>query len=349
MRLVRPLEIDSTNLTSSNVPETPPAAYNGGTVYADGATASVLQADNFTYKVYESLQAGNAGNAVTDTAWWLFLADTYAAWDNGTTYQTDYIVTNPVDNHEYQSLQDGNLGNSLSSAAHWLDRGPTNRYRMFDLSNTSQTSNGEVIDVTIDVDGRANSVSLLNIVGETLRVIISTVAEGVIYDETISLIASNAVTDLWEYFFEPITRYGDWTINDLPANNNPTVRVILTDNNGTAKAGSLVIGLSRNVGEVIYPSSIGIQDYSRKEADEFGYYTIVQRDFAKRAQLKVAVAEATVDATTTILSDLRATPVVFIGVEQYRATWIYGFYKDWEWRFEGPNEAYLILELEGLT
>lgn len=349
MRIIKPFTVDATSLTASNVPDVPPAAYNAGTTYADGDRAAVLQADGYTWKVYESLAGANTGNAVTDAAWWLYLGETYAEYNAGTTYALDDIVISTTTNRAYQSLQAGNTGNSLSAAAWWLDIGPTNRFKMFDQSNTSQTQNGETIDVTIAVTGRANSISLLNLVGAQLQVIMTTAEDGEIVNQTINLVSSGGVTNWWEYFFQPVTRYGDWTINDLPVNNNPTIRVILTDPGATAKVGSLVVGLSRNIGTVIYPSSIGIQDYSRKEADDFGNYTIVQRDFAKRASLKVAVTENNVDAISTILAELRATPVVFVGVEQYRSTWIYGFYKDWSWQFAGPNESYLTLELEGLT
>jgi len=349
MRIIKPFTVDGASLTASNVPAVPPTAYNAGTTYALGDRASVLEADGYTWKVYESLAGANTGNAVTDPAWWLYLADTYAPYDVGTPYGVNAIVISAAADRAYQSLQSGNTGNSLASASWWLDLGPTNRFRMFDQSNTSQTAKGESIDVTIAVTGRANSVSLLNIIGSELQVIMTTAEDGEIINEKISLVSSGGVTNWWEYFFVPVVRYGDWTINDLPANNNPSIRVILTDPGATAKIGSLVVGLSRNIGTVIYPSSIGIQDYSRKEADDFGNYTIVQRDFAKRASLKVVVNENNVDAISTILAELRATPVVFVGVEQYRATWIYGFYKDWSWQFAGPNESYLNLELEGLT
>lgn len=269
-------------------------------------------------------------------------------WLVGTTYAVDDVVRGDND-RDYQSLQASNAGHSLDDPAWWLDLGPVNRFRMFDQSNTSQTTNPDSIDVTIEVSGVANSVSFLNIVGETIQLIMSTVADGVIYDETVSLVSSSGVSNWWEYFFEPVTRYGDWTFNDLPTYLNPTIQAIVTDTGATARVGSMVVGLSRNFGQTIYPSSLSIQDYSRKEADTFGYYTIIERNFAKRASLKVQVDERNVDALTTILADLRATPIVIVGVEQYRSTWIYGFYKDWAWQLAGPNESYLTLEVEGLT
>ena len=272
----------------------------------------------------------------------------YALWDVGTTYAVDDIVRGS-DDREYQSLQASNTGHSIDDPAWWLDLGPVNRFRMFDQSNTSQTTNPDEIDVTIEVDGVANSVSFLNVVAESIQLIMSTAADGVIYDETVSLVSSSGVSDWWEYFFEPVTRYGDWTFNDLPTYLDPTIQAIITDGGATAKVGSMVVGLSRNFGRTIYPSQLSIQDYSRKEADAFGYYTIIERNFAKRASLKVLVDERNVDALTTILADLRATPIVIVGVEQYRSTWIYGFYKDWAWQLAGPNESYLNIEVEGLT
>lgn len=349
MRLVPPVDVTQDNLTDSNVPDVPPAAYNAGTTYADGDRASVLQADGYTWKVYESVVGSNTGNAVTDTDFWLYLADTYAEYNAGTTYDVDDIVISTTTDHAFQALTNGESGNSLSNPAKWLDLGPTNRYKMFDRSNTSQTINGESVDVTFDVTGRVNAVSVLNMTAATVQLIMTTVEDGEIYNETVNLVSSGGVTNWWEYFFLPVSRYGDWTFTDLPTNNNPTVQVIVAEPGGIAKVGTVAAGLSRNIGTVIYPSSIGIQDYSRKEADEFGYFTIVERGFANRASMKVAVDERNVDAITDALKALRATPTVFVGVEAYRSTWVYGFYKDWSWQFSGPNESYLTIELEGLV
>ncbi|NML88762.1 hypothetical protein HHL26_06735 [Sphingobium sp. TB-6] len=349
MRLVPPVEVTGSNLVASNVPDVPPAAYAGGTTYADGARVSVLQGDGFTYKVYESLVAGNVGNAVTDDDFWLYLADSYAEWDSGTTYAVNAIVISTATNHAYQSLQAANTGHSLSDAAWWLDLGPTNRFLMFDRASSSQTANGESIDTTFDVTGRVNAVSVLNMTAATVQLIMSTEADGEIYNDTVNLVSSGGVSTWWEYFFQPVTRYGDWTFADLPTNINPTVRTIVTEPDGIAKVGTVAAGLSRNIGKVIYPASIGIQDFSRLEQDEFGAFTIVKRGYANRESLKVSVDERNVDAITDYLKSVRATPTVFIGVEAYRATWLLGFIKDWSWQFAGPNESYVNLELEGMV
>ncbi|CDO34992.1 hypothetical protein [Novosphingobium sp. KN65.2] len=351
MRIIRPATIDNLDLTltASNVPEAPPAAYSGGASYDDGDTASDLQGDGYTYKVYESLQDSNSGNALTDTIWWLYLGETYAEWNVGSTYGVNYIVISSTTHHAYQSLQASNTGHSLSDAAWWLDLGPTNRYKMFDQSNSSQTQNGDTIDVTTQVDGRADSVSVLNMVAATVQIIMRTVEDGELYNETFNLVSNSGVNNWYEYFFEPVVRKGDLTVYDLPLNADPEIQVIVSDPGDTAKVGSLVIGQSRDIGVLIHPSKIGITDYSRKETNEFGDFTIVERNFAKRATYKIVIEEDKADAIAALLALYRATAVVFVGVESITSTWIYGFYRDWEIDFADPNEAYLNMELEGLT
>lgn len=353
MRIIRPATLgDDMTLDSTNVPEVPPAVYAGGTTYADGALASVLQPDGYTYKVYESLQAGNTGNTPdVSPLFWLFLADTYGEYAGGTTYDLDDLVISPADHRVYQSLQGSNTGHSLSDAAWWLDIAPTNAYAMFDNSNTTQTERGDEIVVVLEVEGRADAVSLLNIVAATVRIQIETTADGEIYDETFDMISDSGVNDWWEYYFEPVIRRGDIVVFNLPMNSDPTFTITLSDPGGTAKVGAAVVGLSRDLGPLLYGARVGIQDYSRKEADEFGNFTIVQRAFSKKAVFKCMVQNTAIDSIAALLAQYRATACVFVGTDDppYTSTWIYGFYRDFSIEIAFMEKSYLNIEIEGLT
>lgn len=351
MRLIRPLTISAgtLSLSSTSVPETPPAVWSSGTTYSLAQTVSVLQADLFTYKVYESLQNSNLNHVVSDTAWWRYLADTYGVYSGATTYGLDYKVIDATNHRVYQSLIASNTGNSLSSAAHWLDTGPTNAYNMFDESNTTQTSRKESITVTVVATGRADAVSILNMSASTVRVVMSTAESGTLYDVTHNLVTDSGINDWYEYFFEPIVKKGDLLIYDLPANTNPTFTITINQPNDTTLVGSLVIGQHRDLGNLLYGARVGIQDYSRKEADDFGNYTIIERAFAKKATFKVVVENAKVDALTALLATYRATAIVWIGSDDFTSTWIYGFYKDFSAEIAFTNHSYLYLDIEGLT
>jgi hypothetical protein len=278
------------------------------------------------------------------------IADTfdYALWSSGTTYAVNAIVVG-TDHHEYQSLQASNIGHSLSDPAWWLDLGYDRRWRMFDQSNSSQSTYATTIDTSIFVSGRANAVSLLNIAADTVQIIATTVADGTVYDQTFNLTSDSGINNWFDYFFEPIVRIGDLVVTDLPTNGDPTIRVIVSATASTVKIGTLVIGQSLYIGATIYGAKIGMNDYSRKVVDDFGNYTIVQRAFAKTADFKVWMDAAKVDATAAFLPTLRATPCVYKGTGEYASTYIYGFFKTWSIDITSPDKSYCNLSIEGLT
>lgn len=348
MKLIRPETIGDAQLDASNVPETPPAAWAGGTTYGLAATAGIVAGTVVT--VYESLQAGNTGNApATSPLWWRAIATTYALYDAGITYALNAIVISVATHREYQSLQAANLAHPLTDLAWWLDLGPTNRWRMFDQSNSSMTTRAAAIAVEVAITGRADGVALLNIVGNEVRIQMATVSSGAIYDQTFSLVSDSGVNDWYEYFFEPIVRRGDLVVTGLPLNADPSFTITLTEPGGVASMGALVIGQSKYFGETIHPLRLGIQDFSRKEQDEFGNFTLIERNYAKRQTAKVAVDEDRIDALATTLADYRATNVVWVGVDSYASTWLYGWYRDFSFDLSAPRETYLNIELEGLT
>jgi hypothetical protein len=289
--------------------------------------------------------------AVTDTSLTASnISDTadYALYNAATTYALGNTVVG-TDHHEYESLQNSNTGHALSDEAWWLDLGYDRRWRMFDLSNSTQSSNTTSIDVSIQVTGRANAVSLLNIAADTVEIIASTVADGTIYDQTFNLTSDSGVNNWYDYFFEPIVRKGDLVVTDLPVNGDPLIRVIATATGSTVRIGTLVVGQSLFIGAAVYGASVGIQDYSRKVVDDFGNWTIVERPFSKKANYKVWMDNAKIDAAAAFLATIRATPCVFNADGGYAALSIFGFYKDWSIEIPGPYKSYCNLQIEGLT
>jgi len=346
MRIVRPIDILPAALLDCNVPEAPPAAWDNAATYGLGAVVGITAGTVVT--CYQSLQAGNVGyDPAASPDWWLAIGVTYLAWNVGATYALGDIVI--LNHREYESTQAANTGHAVTDTAWWLDQGPNNRWKMFDISNSSVTERELSVEAQVQVTGRADAVSMLNMVAASVRVEIETDDDGSIYDETFGLVSTSGVNDWYEYFFEPVIRQGDFTLYDLPMNANPRVRVTVTEPSGTASIGTVLIGQSRNLGTTIHPAKLGIQDFSRKDVDDFGNFTIVKRNFARRATFKVVVEEEAMDAISTLLATYRATAIMWLGVDQYTSSWLYGFYRDFSFDLSAPRETILNLELEGLT
>ena len=100
----------------------------------------------------------------------------YAAWSSATTYSLGQRVIVVSTHKVYESLQNSNLNKDptlASNATWWIEVSPTNRWKMFDISNTTQTTNADSIVVTITPGQVVNSVSLMNLEGISIRAKVS--------------------------------------------------------------------------------------------------------------------------------------------------------------------------------
>src|SRR5687768_6334460 len=111
----------------------------------------------------------------------------------------------------------------------------------------------------------------------------------------------------------------------------------------------MVVGPIIDFGSTQYGVEVGIRDFSRKEQDDYGNYTIVERAYSKRATYPLLLAADKVDSFQQVLAGLRATPVVFIGSDQYSSTAVYGFYIDFSIEIAYLYYSVCSIEVEGLT
>lgn len=300
MRLMRPFDVTSDNLTS-NI------------------------AESGTYAEYSATATYGLGDQVMSTSG---AAPTH---------------------HVYESLVAGNIGNALTDATKWLDVGPTNRFAMFDTVNGTATTGASGIDVTVAVTGRSDGIALLNLSATQVQVTVTAGSYGTVYDQTYSLLSDSGITSWYEWFSEEIVYKTDLVLTDLPLYTNPSIRVQITSTSGAVSCGTMALGQTRNLGGTIYGAKGGIQDYSRKETDEFGNYTLVERAYAKRTSYRVVCENTQIDAIFNALADVRATPAVWLGTDDYAMTWAFGWARDWAVEITFPTKSYISIEIEGLT
>jgi len=230
----------------------------------------------------------------------------------------------------------------------WKDIGAINQWKMFDGKYSSQTVDDEEVSVTINIPSITNSIAALNIDGETLAVKMTDSIDGVVYETEIDLLDNSGVIDWWTFFFLDYSQIFDVTLSDLPAYASADIEVTLSRGSGDVKFGELVVGQTRTIGNTAFGSSVGILDYSKKQADEFGNYFIEQRAFSKRAEYDVQIETAEIGGIHRFLSSIRGTPCVFIGNEDSEATIVYGFYRDFDIIISNPALSVCSMSVEGL-
>jgi hypothetical protein len=270
-------------------------------------------------------------------------------WVVGTTYALGARVIVSADLTLYESLQAGNVGKApATNPTWWVKVSAANRYRMFDTINSSQSTRAGLIDVTVTPSSVVNSLALLNIAAQSVRVRMTDPVDGVVYDQTFVLQAPPLLANWWNYFFDPITNKTDFFVS-LPSYGSASIRVEIV-NAATAACGAMLIGSAIPIGDgVEYGASLGIQDYSRKERNEFGDIVLVERSFAKRASYRMLVPNGDRPSVNRLLAQYRAKPSLWVGVEGEEDTYIYGIYKDYQFVIEFTEHSVLTLDLEGLT
>ncbi|TCP94478.1 hypothetical protein C8J42_101944 [Sphingomonas sp. PP-CE-1A-559] len=244
-----------------------------------------------------------------------------AEWSAGVSYALGAQVIKAATHRIYESAVAANTGDDPAAASgKWIDIGPTNRWAMFDQALGTTSSAADSITVTLNAAARA--IALLDVVAATVRVR----ATG--YDRTIAASA------------------GTITFLDLPAGTNQVTVTIAGA--GTVSVGTLLLGRLVALGITEASPTSGITDYSRKEVDDFGEVTIVERASAKRMTAKALIRTDALDLVANRLAAVRARPSLWIGQAGIDSLTIYGFFKDFSIE-AGEGVSKLSLSIEGFS
>lgn len=328
MRIITPIDITDARFDTSNVPENDHSEWSSGTTYSQGDKVMVTQdqsSNPAVHKRYESLQDNNSGNYPPD---------------NSTTEK--------------------------GGSAAWLELGSTNRWALFrtpvqDVTSSSESydentyatdtlddpAQGIAFQVTPDVlvDGMA----AFNVSALLADVIVETAQEGVVYSKRVSLVESLANSDWHSYFFEPYNRQPEFALFDIPLQGDGTFKISFHEPSQAAECGAVVFGRRQELGVSTYGSSVGIEDFSRKERDDFGRFQIVEREFVKQAQIDVFVDFQAISYVQRVLAARRAKPTVYEASDSVSSTLIYGFFREFEEVISSPSHADMTIDIEGIT
>lgn len=382
LSVIKPITITDAMLTSTDVTEADYSAYNAATAYNVGDRVIVVSTD--VHKIYESLIGSNSSTVtmtiaspceVTFTSHGL-AADTpiyfttTGALPTGIVANTVYYVKSPtastfniaatvggaaINTSGTQSgthtCKGGNINKTPASwPTVWLEVGATNRWKIFDTSNTSRTAKATSFTYTLTPNIAVSGIGALNITGATsIRVRMVDPLYGSVYDTTTDLTVLPPLSDWWNWLFGTRSNQQNAIFIDFPYYPFAAITIDFTGDSSLA-VGVLILGQLTNFGLGInYGANLSSQDYSRKETNTFGDTVFVERAFAKRGSFNISLNSYEVDAVHAFVSSVRATPCLWIGSISYQSTYIYGWYQDFSILIAYPDMSECSLTLQGLT
>lgn len=277
----------------------------------------------------------------------------YTAWSNATAYVVGDKCILTSTHRIYEALVNNTNAqpdtNLTGDTPKWLDLGATNRFKMFDDKFGTQTTATTTMTVVVTPGLVIDSLALLNMVGDSVVISCTDPVAGAIYSKTIPLQTDIGVWDWKTYFMAPIVAEDDIIVSDLLPYRLQAITITITGT-GTVAIGNIALGAYVDLGGTQLSPKIGIVDYSKKDADEFGNTVIVERAYSKRFSAQLVVESSFVDQLAGILASIRAKPVVWVGSDsKYASLIVWGFMKDFEIDIAYENISYCSLTVEGLT
>lgn len=230
----------------------------------------------------------------------------------------------------------------------WLKVSATNRYKMFDQENASQTENPDEILVVLE-PGRVDSLYLGGLDAQTVIIRQTDPVSGneiYYHEEDLSL---NNVKDWYEYFTEPIVRRTDLILFDLLTYSNARTEIRIINTGSTAKCGSAVPGLKRDIGEVLWGVGVRLTDYSVYKTNSFGQTELQKRGTGRLVNGRIYVKNKYFDETVRLMAEFTSVNLLWSFSEEYGSLNVFGFRKDFDSTLESPAGSYFDLQVQGLT
>lgn len=101
------------------------------------------------------------------------------------------------------------------------------------------------------------------------------------------------------------------------------------------------------IGQCLYGTEVGIVDYSRKERDEFGDITVIERGYADLVNYRVLIETEQAAAVRALLASKRAVSATYSGHADHEVLIVTGYLNQFSISLENWQHSLLTLEVEG--
>jgi len=272
------------------------------------------------------------------------LENDYAQWAVGTTYSITTRVIILSEHAVYESLVNSNVGNTPStSPSQWVYVGKTNAYKAIDSKVSKQTTNAETITFEFQTLG-ATAIAFLNVECDNIKVELLESAV-VVWEELREGTQRDLVTYSWyDYFFSDFVYVNEFVFEHT-YRPSATYRITLNNPSGTCKVGVMVRGKYFFVGDTLYGASLGFNDYSKKDVDEWGETYLKVGNFSDYFKGEVLVDTPRFPNVRKILREIRGQASLFTTEANVS---IYGWVREPELVYENPVKSTITFDIQGL-
>lgn len=233
---------------------------------------------------------------------------------------------------------------------YWKEISAVNEWKLFDDVPLQQTTNPGSIVAVFDAGEIVTALAVINANAATLHIEVDDPVEGIVFDQEFDLTSDRGVDNWWDFFYEPIVRWENYVVLDLPPYPDATITATLSSPSGNVLCGDLLIGQAREFGSALYGASFRLTDYSENTYDaEVGRMTFAEGLYSEDGAIDVLIQNHKFSSTKQMLKSLRNTPTVWVVDVNMPGTILFGYYRDFDLILKGPNASLCNLDIAGLT
>lgn len=276
--------------------------------------------------------------------------DPSPVWAAATNYAKDALCHRVETHMVYRRITAGTSATPPESdPAVWQKARPTNKWAMFNLPYETRTRvEGGPLTVVITPEQRVDSLALVGLTGTSATVKLL----GTDIERTYPLLTRN-VRSWYQYFTARFIQRNALTLWDLPPYRGATIEVTITPVSGVAECGRLIVGMSAQIGEMLWDYDNDTTNYSRIErAFDGSLLDIEPRRNVDTVSLRARVDAADVNNVLQVREDLSATPALWSGWTRYpdspyaQSALLYGLARRFAVKPENKLYALASLEIE---
>lgn len=275
--------------------------------------------------------------------------ETVAVWNSVTAYTIGQRARLDTTHMIYECLI-ANNGKSpdthlIGTTPEWGEVQAANKFAMLDAVNNSQTVQADVIDLTLS-PGRFNALYLGGLSAKNVQVIVKA-GTTTLHDQLHQLVRDNVFS--WsQWTNDPIIRDEDLVLFDLPVSIGATVRVIINQPGGTARCGTLVVGMARDLGETQWGAGFRIKSNSVYKDKGFGRIGLNKRPAARRVSAPIRIPMGMFDEVNRLMMEFDAVNLLWSFSDEFKSLNVYGYCEDFDNGLPTYNGAIYNLKVMGL-
>ena len=247
-------------------------------------------------------------------------------YDENTNYMFGDIKF--YNHYYYRSVIDNNKGNTPSENPNsWLRWSISNRYAQADLRSLTKTiyDQNSAIDwnvkklITVIPNDSYDIISFGRLIGKTLTVEVLN-ASGTVVDTHHAITYPRPNSNTWyNYYFDQfLTAFTplNYFFRIKPIQGG-TIRITVTidDSLQRAEVGYMVAGKGVHLGDTLYGVSLGLNDNSLVEIDDYGITTVTKRDANQTQDVDVVFPSSHIQEMKRRVRDIYGRIVLFIADE----------------------------------